>query len=286
MGSRMGTDAQPSCQEPILSRRWHMGQVLEAGPDRRQGGRAHPVSSFLACFPPPILSPSPRTLGLVSASVLSLHTSPRGAPAPTSRGSEQSTWMVHMRHSSSNSTLPPPSLRFTEDATEAPGAAGGGGAVRDFRVTGFQHQSRAKSRISDAKAPLPALVSPQHAPPGPQHGFSIRNHSRQEPSKGEPPPEPSALDNDARGLLVLVSLRPSHTAVPVLCCITSGFWKSSPRAWRSPDGGLRSADGSQPGKPSGRQERLSGSSALWEGVPPTAPAQPTGAGHLGRALTN
>lgn len=189
-----------------------MGQVLEAGPDRRQGGRAYPVSSFLACFPPPILSPSPRTLGLASASVLSLRTSPRGAPAPTSRGSEQGTWMVRARHSSSNSILPPPSLRFTDDTTEALGA--GGGAVRDFRVTGLQCQSRAKSRISDVKVPLPALVSPQHAPPGPQHGLSIRNHSRQERSKGEPLPEPSALDSDARGLLVLVSLRPFHTAIP------------------------------------------------------------------------
>lgn len=36
--SGLGMDAQPSYLEPVLSRCWHIGQVIEAGPGRRQGG--------------------------------------------------------------------------------------------------------------------------------------------------------------------------------------------------------------------------------------------------------
>lgn len=179
--------------------------------------------------------------------------------------------MACVGRSSSNSTLPP---HLSVSQMKRLRLWGAGGMVRDFRVPRLQGQSRAESWISDAKALLPSLPStPRQAP---QHEFSIRNHSKQEPPKGEPPLEPlehltmmpeACWSWSVYGLSTLGSLS--------RVTLHQGSGRTAPEPG-GPRWGLRSDDGSQPGKPWGRQGRLSGSSALWEGVPPTAPTQPTG----------
>lgn len=96
---------------------------------------------------------------------------------------------------------------------------------RDFRVTWLQGQ--AESQVSDVKVLLPSLRSTHH--PAPQHELSIRNLSRQQPSKGESPPEPSEHLTMTPSPLVLVSLWACRTGSPVLYYIP-GIWKSSPMA--------------------------------------------------------
>lgn len=140
------------------------------------------------------------------------------------------------------------------------GGGGRCGVVRDFRVTWLQGQ--AESQVSDVKVLLPSLCSTH--PPAPQHEFSIRNLSRQQPSKGESSPEPSEHLTMTLSLLVLAVY--GLATLGALTCFHSTDLEEQPQGFEVTRWDQRSEGDSQPGQPSG-----SGSSALWNSAHSSCP---------------